>query len=81
MERIARLHSREILRLLISHGSDVMSKDNTGATVLYRSVVNMVSYMCFLRLGWGGGRIHMLHYFHISLYIFSFFISAVQVWS
>jgi len=37
METIARQNSKEIIRLLITHGSDIQSKDNTGCNVLYRA--------------------------------------------
>jgi len=37
MESIARQNSKEIIRLLITHGSDLQSKDNTGCNVLYRA--------------------------------------------
>jgi len=37
MESIARQNSKEIIRLLITHGSDIQSKDNTGCNVLYRA--------------------------------------------
>ena len=62
MERIARLHSKEILRLLISHGSDVMSKDKTGATVLYR-FVNLDFFQPFFRERVGG----LIHIFYVIL--------------
>jgi hypothetical protein len=37
MERLARENSKDILRTLIIHGSDLNARDNTGATVLYRA--------------------------------------------
>eukprot|EP00088_Acartia_fossae_P038744 TRINITY_DN4020_c0_g1_i1.p1 TRINITY_DN4020_c0_g1~~TRINITY_DN4020_c0_g1_i1.p1 ORF type:complete len:521 (+),score=80.70 TRINITY_DN4020_c0_g1_i1:29-1564(+) len=37
MERIARDNARDILQLLVTHGSNVNAKDNTGATVLFRA--------------------------------------------
>ena len=37
MERIARENSKDILRILIINGSDINTKDNTGATVLNRA--------------------------------------------
>jgi len=50
MEGIARENSRDILRMLITHGCDIQAKDNSGANVLCRAsaVENFESVLKFL---------------------------------